>query len=278
MTGQDAVTTASAFHDALTLDGVILTKLDGDARGGAALSVKEVVGRPIAFASTGEKLDDFDLFHPDRMADRILGMGDVLSLIEQAERTLDQEVSAKGAAAILQGRFTLEDFLEQLQQVKKLGSISGVLSHLPGVPKDVKQASSAVDDRQIGQVEAIIRSMTPRERIDPGLIDGSRRVRIANGSGTSTADVNALLKQFREMQKLMKGMGKGGGMPSALGGLFGGGPSSRRSPSPSSLPSATVTSSPRSPVGEPGRRWAAAKSLHVRGAAGAGKGQGWEKG
>ncbi len=223
MTGQDAVTTASAFHDALTLDGVILTKLDGDARGGAALSVKEVVGRPIAFASTGEKLDDFDLFHPDRMADRILGMGDVLSLIEQAERTLDKDVSAKGAAAILQGRFTLEDFLEQLQQVKKLGSISGVLSHLPGVPKDVKQASTAVDDGQIGQVEAIIRSMTPKERIDPGLIDGSRRVRIANGSGTSTADVNALLKQFREMQKLMKGMGKGG-MPSALGGLFGRGP------------------------------------------------------
>jgi signal recognition particle subunit SRP54 len=223
MTGQDAVTTASAFHDALTLDGVILTKLDGDARGGAALSVKEVVGRPIAFASTGEKLDDFDLFHPDRMADRILGMGDVLSLIEQAERTLDKDVSAKGAAAILQGRFTLEDFLEQLQQVKKLGSISGVLSHLPGVPKDVKEASTAVDDGQIGQVEAIIRSMTPKERIDPGLIDGSRRVRIANGSGTSTAEVNALLKQFREMQKLMKGMGKGG-MPSALGGLFGRGP------------------------------------------------------
>jgi signal recognition particle subunit SRP54 len=223
MTGQDAVTTAFAFHEALTLDGVILTKLDGDARGGAALSVKEVVGRPIAFASTGEKLDDFDLFHPDRMADRILGMGDVLSLIEQAERTLDKDVSAKGAAAILEGRFTLEDFLEQLQQVKKLGSISGVLSHLPGVPKDVKEASSAVDDGQIGQVEAIIRSMTPKERIDPGLVDGSRRVRIANGSGTSTADVNALLKQFREMQKLMKGMGKGG-MPSALGGLFGRGP------------------------------------------------------
>jgi signal recognition particle subunit SRP54 len=223
MTGQDAVATASAFHDALTLDGVILTKLDGDARGGAALSVKEVVGRPIAFASTGEKLDDFDLFHPDRMADRILGMGDVLSLIEQAERTLDKDVATKGAAAILEGRFTLEDFLEQLQQVKKMGSLSGVLSHLPGVSKDLKQASSAVDDHQIGQVEAIIRSMTPKERIDPGIIDGSRRVRIANGSGTSTVDVNALLKQFREMRKLMKGMGKGV-MPSALGGLFGRGP------------------------------------------------------
>ena len=223
MTGQDAVSTASAFHDALTLDGVILTKLDGDARGGAALSVKEVVGKPIAFASTGEKLDDFDQFHPDRMADRILGMGDVLSLIEQAERNMDQEVATKGAAAMIEGRFTLEDFLEQLQQVKKMGSMSGMLSLLPGVPKDLKQASSAVDDRQIGQVEAIIRSMTPSERVDPGIIDGARRVRIANGSGTATADVNALLKQFKEMQKMMKGFGKGGmgGLGGALGGLGG---------------------------------------------------------
>ncbi len=132
MTGQDAVSTAVAFHDALTLDGVILTKLDGDARGGAALSVKEVVGRPIAFASTGEKLDDFDQFHPDRMADRILGMGDVLSLIEQAERTMDKDVATKGAAAMMEGRFTLEDFLEQLQQVKKMGSVSSMLSLHPG--------------------------------------------------------------------------------------------------------------------------------------------------
>ncbi len=223
MTGQDAVSTAEAFHHVLALDGVILTKLDGDARGGAALSVKEVVGRPIAFASTGEKLDDFDLFHPDRMADRILGMGDVLSLIEQAERTMDQEVATKGAAALIEGRFTLEDFLEQLQQVKKMGSVSGMLSLLPGVPKDLKQASSAIDDGQIGQIEAIIRSMTPVERVEPSIIDGSRRVRIANGSGTSTAEVNALLKQFKEMQKLMKGVGKGGGM-GALGGLLGRGP------------------------------------------------------
>jgi signal recognition particle subunit SRP54 len=220
MTGQDAVSTAAAFHDALSLDGVILTKLDGDARGGAALSVKEVVGRPIAFASTGEKLDDFDQFHPDRMADRILGMGDVLSLIEQAERTMDRDVATKGAAAIIEGRFTLEDFLEQLQQVKKMGSVSGMLSMLPGVPKDLKQASSSIDDRQIGQVEAIIRSMTPGERVDPAMIDGARRVRIANGSGTATAEVNALLKQFKEMQKVMKGLGKGG-MGGALGGLGG---------------------------------------------------------
>lgn len=220
MTGQDAVSTASAFHQALSLDGVVLTKLDGDARGGAALSVKEVVGRPIAFASTGEKLSDFDQFHPDRMADRILGMGDVLTLIEQAERTFDEGVATKGAAAMLQGRFSLEDFLEQLQQIKKMGPVSGMLSMLPGVPKDVKQASSLVDDSQIAQVEAIIRSMTPGERLEPGVIDGSRRVRIANGSGTSTADVNGLLKQFKEMQKMMKGFGQGG-MAGAMGGLFG---------------------------------------------------------
>ncbi len=223
MTGQDAVSTAAAFHQTLSLDGVVLTKLDGDARGGAALSVKQVVGRPIAFASTGEKLDDFDLFHPDRMADRILGMGDVLSLIEQADRTLDKEVTTKGAAAIIEGRFTLEDFLEQLQQVKKMGSVSGMLSLLPGVPKDLKQASSSIDDRQIGQIEAIIRSMTPSERSQPAIIDGARRVRIARGSGTATSDVNALLKQFREMQKMMKGLGKDGmsGAVGGLGGMFG---------------------------------------------------------
>src|ERR1700733_4575503 len=220
MIGQDAVATAKAFHDTLELDAVILSKLDGDARGGAALAARGVVCKPIAFASTGERLDDFDLFHPDRMADRILGMGDVLSLIEQAERTMDQEVATKGAAAMIEGRFTLEDFLEQLQQVKKMGSMSGMLSLLPGVPKDLKQASSAVDDRQIGQVEAIIRSMTPSERVDPGIIDGARRVRIANGSGTATSDVNALLKQVKEMQKMMKGFGKGG-MGGALGGLGG---------------------------------------------------------
>jgi signal recognition particle subunit SRP54 len=220
MTGQDAVSTAAAFHQTLSLDGVIVTKLDGDARGGAALSVKQVVGRPIAFASTGEKLDDFDQFHPDRMADRILGMGDVLSLIEQAERTMDKDVATKGAAAMVEGRFTLEDFLEQLQQVKKMGSLSGMLSLLPGVPKDLKQASAAIDDRQIAQVEAIIQSMTPAERAEPSVIDGARRVRIANGSGTATSDVNALLKQFKEMQKMMKSMGKGG-MSGALGGLGG---------------------------------------------------------
>jgi signal recognition particle subunit SRP54 len=228
MTGQDAVATARAFHRTLALDGVILTKLDGDARGGAALSVKEVVGRPIAFASTGEKLDDFDLFHPDRMADRILGMGDVLSLIEQAERTMDRDTVERSASALMEGRFTLEDFLEQLQQVRKMGSIGGIMKLLPGMSKEMRQAADQIDDGEISKVEAIVRSMTPKERVDPALIDGSRRVRIARGSGTSTQDVNHLLKQFREMQKMMKGMAGGAGLPGMpqmgggkMGGLLG---------------------------------------------------------
>ena len=224
MTGQDAVATARAFHDVLELDGVILTKLDGDARGGAALSVKGVVGRPIVFASTGEKLGDFDLFHPARMADRILGMGDVLSLIEQAERTMDTESVARSAGRLMEGRFTLDDFLEQLQQVKKLGSLGGVMRLLPGMTKELRQAADRIDDRELSRVEAIMRSMTPMERADPSIIDGSRRVRIARGSGTATADVNHLLKQHREMQKLVKGMAAGGGLPGlpGLGGVPGG--------------------------------------------------------
>jgi signal recognition particle subunit SRP54 len=215
MTGQDAVATARAFHDSLELDGVILTKLDGDARGGAALSVKDVVGRPIAFASTGERLADFDLFHPDRMASRILGMGDVLTLIEQAEREFDHDVATEGATRMLEGKFTLEDFLSQLQQVKKLGSLGGLLALMPGVPKEVKQNAN-IDDGQVAQVEAIIRSMTRRERGEPGVIDGSRRSRIARGSGTTTQDVNQLLRQFKEAQQLMRS-------PGMLGGMLGGG-------------------------------------------------------
>ena len=205
MTGQDAVTTAEAFHATLELDGVILTKLDGDARGGAALSVKEVVGRPIAFASLGEKLDDFDTFHPDRMASRILGMGDMLTLIEKAEEAYDEGEAEKAAAALMEGRFTLEDFLSQMQQLKKMGPLQNVVSMLPGVPKELKQAE--IDDRELAQVEAIIRSMTPAERANPAVINGSRRLRIANGSGVSTSDVNLLLKQFREMQRMMGQMG-----------------------------------------------------------------------
>jgi len=222
MTGQDAVATATAFHETLELDGVILTKLDGDARGGAALSVKEVVGRPIVFASTGEKLGDFDLFHPDRMADRILGMGDVLSLIEQAERTMDEDVVTRSATRMMEGRFTLEDFLEQLQQVRKLGSLGGIMKLLPGMSKEMRQAADQIDDGEVSRLEAIVRSMTPAERDDPSVIDGSRRVRIARGSGTATQDVNQLLKQFREMQKMMKGM-MGSGGAGLLGGGGGGG-------------------------------------------------------
>ena len=207
MTGQDAVATAKAFHDALALDGVILSKLDSDARGGAALSVKEVVGRPIVFASTGEKLGDLDLFHPDRMADRILGMGDMLTLIEQAEQKMDQDVVARSADRLMSGRFTLDDFLEQLHQVQKMGSLGGILRMMPGMSKEIRQAADSIDDGQVSRVEAIVRSMTPKERAEPSVVDGSRRVRIARGSGTSTQDVNQLLKQFKEMQKMMRSLG-----------------------------------------------------------------------
>ena len=205
MTGQDAVSTAEAFHDTLALDGVILTKLDGDARGGAALSVKEVVGRPIAFASTGEKLADFDLFHPDRLAGRILGMGDVLTLIEKAEEVYEKDEAEAAAAKLLEGEFTLDDFLEQMQQIKKMGPLQGLVGMLPGVPKELKNAE--IDDREIGRIEAIIRSMTREERANPVIIDASRRARIATGSGTQAKDVAQLVTQFREVQKMMKRMG-----------------------------------------------------------------------
>ncbi|HKY66437.1 MAG TPA: signal recognition particle protein [Acidimicrobiales bacterium] len=204
MTGQDAVTVAESFDSTLALDGVILTKLDGDARGGAALSVKEVVGKPIAFASTGEKVEDFDLFHPDRLASRILGMGDVLTLIDKAEQVYEKEEAEAAAAKLLEGKFTLDDFLEQLQQVRKMGPLQNLMGMMPGMPKEMRDAE--IDEGQVNRVEAIIRSMTRDERVDPTIIDGSRRLRIANGSGTQTADVSQLIKQFREMQKLMKRM------------------------------------------------------------------------
>jgi signal recognition particle subunit SRP54 len=201
MTGQDAVTTAEAFHKTLELDGVILTKVDGDARGGAALSVKEVVGKPIAFSSTGEKLEDFELFHPDRMAGRILGMGDVLTLIDRAEQALNREDAEKAVAKIQAGRFTLDDFLEQLQAVKKMGPLSGLMGMLP-VPKEVRNMQ--LDDAMLKPVEAVIRSMTPVERADPSVINGSRRTRIANGSGTSVQEVNELLERFKQVQAYMR--------------------------------------------------------------------------
>jgi signal recognition particle subunit SRP54 len=204
MIGQESVSTAEAFHNTLALDGVILTKLDGDARGGAALSVKEVVGKPIVFASTGEKLSDFDLFHPDRMAGRILGMGDVLTLIEKAEQAFDQDQAEKAAEALMEGRFTLEDFLEQMQQVKKMGPLKGIMAMMPGVPKELRDAD--IDDRELAKVEGMIHSMTLQERRNPDLINGSRRLRIANGAGVTTSDINLLLKQFGEVQRMMKGI------------------------------------------------------------------------
>jgi signal recognition particle subunit SRP54 len=213
MTGQDAVNVAEAFHATLALDGVILTKLDGDARGGAALSVKEVVGRPIVFASTGEKLVDFEQFHPDRMASRILGMGDVLTLIERAEESFDADVAARGAARLQEGSFTLDDFLEQMQQIKKMGPLQGVLGMLPGMPKELKNAQ--IDDRELARVEAIICSMTLKERSNPSIINGSRRLRIANGSGTATSAVNALIRQFGEAQRMFKMAGLGPRMAKA---------------------------------------------------------------
>ncbi len=205
MTGQDAVTVAEAFNETLAIDGVILSKLDGDARGGAALSVKEVIGKPIAFASTGEKVADFEQFHPDRMASRILGMGDVLSLIEKAEEVYEKEEAEAAAAKLLEGDFTLDDFLEQMQQLKKMGPLSSVIGMIPGLPKEARNAE--IHDDQLKRVEAIIRSMTLDERRKPDLVNGSRRLRIANGSGTTTAEVNALLKQFKDVQKMMKRMG-----------------------------------------------------------------------
>ncbi len=211
MTGQDAVATAEAFHATLEIDGVILSKLDGDARGGAALSVKEVIGRPIAFASVGERVADFEQFHPNRMADRILGMGDVLTLIETVEREYDKDVAAKAETALLEGQFTLDDFLEQMQQIRKMGPLQNIIGMMPGIPKELKNAD--IGENEIGRIEAIIRSMTPEERAKPDLVNGSRRSRIATGSGTSTSEVNLLLKQFKEMAKMMKrfgGAAKGG--------------------------------------------------------------------
>jgi signal recognition particle subunit SRP54 len=202
MTGQDAVQTALAFQEGVDVTGVILSKLDGDARGGAALSIRSVTGRPVKFATTGEKLADFDAFHPDRLAGRILGMGDVLTLIERAEETVDRERAEEMERKLRQASFTLEDFLDQLQQVKKMGPLSQVLGMLPGMSQQLRGAE--VDDRDIARVEAIIQSMTPQERANPKILNGSRRARIARGSGTTTQQVNALVRQFDEARRMMK--------------------------------------------------------------------------
>jgi signal recognition particle subunit SRP54 len=207
MIGQDAVATAEAFRDGVGFTGVVLTKLDGDARGGAALSVREITGQPILFASTGEKLEDFDVFHPDRMASRILGMGDVLSLIEQAEQVFDAQQAEQNAGKIASGELSLEDFLEQMLAIRKMGPIGNLLGMLPGANSgQMKEALSQVDDRQLDRVQAIIRGMTPAERADPKIINGSRRLRIANGSGVSVSEVNDLVTRFFEARKMMKQM------------------------------------------------------------------------
>jgi signal recognition particle subunit SRP54 len=205
MIGQDAVATAEAFRDGVGFSGVVLTKLDGDARGGAALSVRQVTGEPILFASNGEKLEEFDVFHPDRMASRILGMGDLLTLIEQAEQAFDAEQTAKTAAKMGTGELTLEDFLEQMLAIRKMGPIGNILGMLPGA-NQMKDQLAQVDDRQLDKLQAIIRGMTPAERADPKIINGSRRLRIANGSGVSVGDVNDLVTRFFEARKMMKQM------------------------------------------------------------------------
>jgi len=213
MVGQDAVNTAEAFRDGVGITGVVLSKLDGDARGGAALSVREVTGQPILFASTGEKLEDFDVFHPDRMASRILGMGDVLTLIEQAEQAFDEDQKEKMAAKLMGGeQFTLEDFLDQMVAMRRMGPIANVLAMMPGMGQ-VKDQLADLDDKHFDRVTAIIRSMTPGERVNPKIINGSRRARIANGSGVTVMDVNQLLNRFAEAQKMMKQMGGMMGLP-----------------------------------------------------------------
>jgi signal recognition particle subunit SRP54 len=204
MIGQDAVTAAQQFQERVAIDGVILTKLDGDARGGAALSVRQVTGKPIKFVSNGEKLADLDVFHPDRMASRILGMGDVLTLIEKAEQTVDAQQAKDMEEKLRKNAFTLEDFLDQLKQVRKMGPLSGLLGMMPGLPGMKQLKNAQVDERQLDRIQAIVLAMTPAERRHPDIIDGSRRQRIARGSGTQVHDVNQLLKQFRDMQKLMK--------------------------------------------------------------------------
>ncbi|HKZ14742.1 MAG TPA: signal recognition particle protein [Solirubrobacterales bacterium] len=209
MTGQDAVGVAESFAEAAEFDGVVMTKLDGDARGGAALSVKAVTGKPIMFASTGEKIEDFDKFHPDRMAQRILGMGDVLSLIERAESQVDEKSAEELEEKLKKDQFTLEDFLTQMKQVRKMGPLSGILGMLPGMGAMKQLKNANIDERQLDRTEAIILSMTPAERHDPTLIKGKRRKRIADGSGTRVQEVRALVKQFDQMRVMMRSMANG---------------------------------------------------------------------
>ncbi len=214
MTGQDAVNTAKTFDDRLDFDGVVLTKLDGDTRGGAAISIRHVVNKPIKFISTGEKMENLDVFHPDRMAQRILGMGDVISLVERAQQSFDEDEAKRLNAKMRQNNFNFDDFLSQLEQVKKMGNIKDLMGMIPGMGKALKGLD--IDDDSFKPVEAIIRSMTPKERQNPDIIDGRRRKRIAYGSGRNITEVNNLMKQFEDMRKMMKQMNKMGGAKAAM--------------------------------------------------------------
>lgn len=224
MTGQEAVTVASGFNDRLAITGIILSKLDGDAKGGAALSIKAVTGAPVKFVGLGEKLDALEVFHPDRLVSRILGMGDVLTLVEKAQSALDEKETARLTQKLKKNQFDLEDFLAQLQQIKKLGSLESIMGMIPGMGKMVKQMQGAQpSEKEMKRIEAIIRSMTPAERADHGIINGSRRLRIAKGSGTTVQEINLLLKRFTEAQKMMKQLTKLGpkNLMKGMGGLPG---------------------------------------------------------
>jgi signal recognition particle subunit SRP54 len=215
MTGQDAVNTAKTFDERLDFDGVVLTKLDGDTRGGAAISIRHVVNKPIKFISTGEKMENLDVFHPDRMAQRILGMGDVISLVERAQQSFDEDEAKRLNAKMRQNNFNFDDFLSQLEQVKKMGNIKDLMGMIPGMGKALKGLD--IDDNSFKPIEAIIRSMTPKERQNPDIIDGRRRKRLADGSGRNITEVNNLMKQFDDMRKMMKQMNKMGGAKAAMG-------------------------------------------------------------
>ena len=267
MIGQDAVRTAQAFLDGVGFDGVVLTKLDGDARGGAALSVVQMTGKQVMFASNGEKLEEFDVFHPDRMASRILGMGDMLSLIEQAEKAFDSAEAEKMAMKLGKGEFTLADFLSQMEQLKKLGSMKSIIGMLPGMG-DLKEQISQIDDKDVDRIAAIIKSMTPAEREDVKIVNGSRRSRIAKGSGTSVQEVNGLIDRFLEAKKMMAQMGRGGipGMPGIPGMV---GPNKRKS-AKAKAASKADKSKGRSRSGNPAKAKAEEAARAERQAAGGG--------
>ncbi|MDY5786415.1 signal recognition particle protein, partial [Corynebacterium sp.] len=249
MIGQDAVSTAQAFAEGVDFTGVVLTKLDGDARGGAALSIREVTGKPIMFASSGEKLDDFDVFHPDRMSSRILGMGDLLSLIEQAETLFDEKEAEEAASRLGSGELTLEDFLNQLLMVRRMGPIGNLLKMMPG-GKAMNEMADMVDEKQLDRIQAIIRGMTPAEREDPKILNASRRKRIANGSGVAVSEVNQLVERFFEAKKMMGQMASQFGMP-GMPGMGGGRSATKKKPKGRKTKSGKRKPAKRRPGGSP---------------------------